>query len=50
MGMHAFTLDFGDGAGGFDPAAAAQRVTEALQAALAAEGLHGEALTLDGEG
>jgi len=50
MGQHAFTLDFGDGAGSFDPAAAAERVTEALQAALAAEGLHGEALTLDGEG
>ncbi|CAN7582589.1 flagellar assembly protein FliH [Phenylobacterium sp. LjRoot225] len=50
MGLHAFTLDFGDGAGSFDPAAAAERVTEALQAALAAEGLHGEALTLDGEG
>jgi flagellar assembly protein FliH len=50
MGRNAFTLDFGDGAGSFDPAAAAERVTEALQAALAAEGLHGEALTLDGEG
>jgi flagellar assembly protein FliH len=50
MGPHAFTLDFGDGAGSFDPAAAAERVTEALQAALAAEGLHGEALTLGGEG
>ena len=50
MGQHAFTLDFGDGAGSFDPAAASERVTEALQAALAAEGLHGEALTLDGEG
>jgi flagellar assembly protein FliH len=50
MGRHAFTLDFGDGAGSFDPAAAAERVNEALQAALAAEGLHGEALTLDGEG
>jgi len=50
MGRHAFTLDFGDGAGSFDPAAAAERVNEALQAALAAEGLHGEALTLVGEG
>ncbi|HKR90355.1 MAG TPA: flagellar assembly protein FliH [Phenylobacterium sp.] len=47
MGRHAFTLDFGDGAGSFDPAQAAQRVTEALQAALAAEGLHGEALTFE---
>lgn len=50
MGRHAFTLDFGDGAGGFDPAAAAERVTQALEAALAAEGLHGEALSLDGRG
>jgi flagellar assembly protein FliH len=50
IGRHAFTLDFGDGAGSFDPAQAAARVTEALQAALAAEGLHGEALTFDGEG
>lgn len=50
LGRHAFTLDFGDGAGSFDPAQAAARVTEALQAALAAEGLHGEALTFDGEG
>jgi flagellar assembly protein FliH len=49
FGRHAFTLDFGDGAGSFDPAAASERVTDALQAALAAEGLHGEALTLDGE-
>jgi flagellar assembly protein FliH len=49
FGQHAFTLDFGDGAGSFDPAAASERVTDALQAALAAEGLHGEALTLDGE-
>lgn len=42
MGAHAFTLDFGDGAGAFDPAAAETRVTEALEAALAAEGLHAE--------
>lgn len=49
LGHHAFILDFGDGAGSFDPAAAAERVTEALHAALAAEGLHGEALPL-GEG
>lgn len=41
---YAFTLDFGDGAAAFDPAAAAQRVTEALGAALAAEGLHAEPL------
>lgn len=50
QGRHAFTLDFGDGAGSFDPMQAAERVTEALQAALAAEGLHGEALKFDGEG
>lgn len=43
-GPHAFTLDFGDGAAAFDPAAAAQRVAEALDAALAAEGLHAEPL------
>jgi len=50
MGRHAFTLDFGDGGGAFDPSAAAERVTDALQTALAAEGLHGEALTPGGEG
>ena len=44
VGPHAFTFDFGDGLAAFDPAAAAQRVTEALQAALAAEGLHAEPL------
>jgi flagellar assembly protein FliH len=43
-GQHAFTLDFGDGQAGFDPAAAAERVTQTLQAALAAEGLHAEPL------
>lgn len=48
-GAHAFTLDFGDGSAGFDPAAAAQRVIETLQSALAAEGLHGEFL-IPGEG
>ncbi len=41
---HAFTLDFGDGSAAFDPAAAAERVTQALEAALAAEGLHAEPL------
>ena len=44
VGPAAFTLDFGDGAAAFDPAAAAQRVAQALQAALAAEGLHAEPL------
>jgi flagellar assembly protein FliH len=44
FGRHAFSLDFGDGAATYDPAAAALRVTEALEAALAAEGLHAEPL------
>jgi flagellar assembly protein FliH len=42
----AFVLDWGDGSAAFDPAGAAQRVTEALEGALAAEGLHAEALPL----
>ncbi len=50
MGQHAFTLDFGDGSASFDPAQAAGRVIAALQAALAAEGLHGEALIPGDEG
>jgi flagellar assembly protein FliH len=41
---HAFTLDFGDGQAAFDPESAAARVTAALEAALAAEGLHAEPL------
>jgi flagellar assembly protein FliH len=40
----AFVLDWGDGSASFDPAGAAQRVAEALEGALAAEGLHAEAL------
>jgi flagellar assembly protein FliH len=40
----AFTLDFGDGSAAFDPQAAAERVAQALRAALAAEGLHAEPL------
>ena len=44
FGAHAFTLDFGDGAAAYDPAVAADRVTQALAAALAAEGLHAEPL------
>jgi len=44
FGPHAFTLDFGDGQAAFDPAQAAERVTAALVAALAAEGLHAEPL------
>lgn len=43
-GRHAFMLDFGDGQAAFDPAVAAERVTQALHAALAAEGLHAEPL------
>mgnify|MGYP006972351110 FL=1 len=41
-----FTLDFGDGAASFDPAAAADRVAQTLSAALAAEGQHAESLSL----
>jgi flagellar assembly protein FliH len=41
---HAFTLDFGDGQAAFDPAQAADRVTQTLHAALASEGLHAEPL------
>lgn len=43
-GPHAFTLDFGDGQAAYDPTLAAERVTQALEAALAAEGLHAEPL------
>lgn len=41
----AFTFDWGDGRAVFDPEASAARVADALQSALAAEGLHGEPLT-----
>lgn len=44
FGRNAFTLDFGDGQAAFDPAQAAERVAQALYAALAAEGLHAEPL------
>ncbi|MFZ5720767.1 MAG: flagellar assembly protein FliH [Pseudomonadota bacterium] len=44
FGRNAFTLDFGDGQAAFDPAQAAERVNQALEAALAAEGLHAEPL------
>src|SRR5579871_265244 len=43
----AFVLDWGDGSAAFDPAAGARRIAEALEGALAAEGLHAEALALD---
>jgi flagellar assembly protein FliH len=49
MTTGAFTLDFGDGAAAFDAEAAAARVAQALDAALAAEGLHAEPLTPAGE-
>ena len=38
----AFLFDWGEGRAAFDPAAAAGRVAAALEAALAAEGLHAE--------
>jgi len=44
--LAAFVLDWGDGSAAFDPAGAAARVAEALEGALAAEGLHAEALAL----
>ena len=44
FGPHAFTLDFGDGQAAYDPVQAADRVTAALVAALASEGLHAEPL------
>lgn len=40
----AFVLDWGDGRCAFDPVAAEIRVSQALEAALAAEGLHAEPL------
>jgi flagellar assembly protein FliH len=40
----AFAFDWGDGKATFNPADAAERVREALNAALAAEGLHAEPL------
>ena len=40
----AFLLDWGDGRAAFDPTDAAARVTQALEAAIAAEGLHAEPL------
>ena len=46
----AFTLDFGDGSASYDPDAAAQRVWDALKAALATEGLHAEPLDPGGKG
>ena len=45
----AFVFEWGEGRAAFDPELAAARVAEALNAALAAEGLHGEPLTLSEE-
>jgi flagellar assembly protein FliH len=42
--LAAFVLDWGDGRADFDPGAAAERVAQAMQTALAAEGLHAEPL------
>ncbi|ATQ41846.1 flagellar assembly protein FliH [Caulobacter mirabilis] len=49
MPAAAFVLDWGDGKASFDPDAAAARVAEALDAALAAEGLHAEPLIAPSE-
>ena len=49
LGRHAFTLDFGDGHAAYDPEAASARVSQAMEAALAAEGLHAEPLIPGGE-
>lgn len=46
----AFVLDWGDGRAAFDPTDAAARVTQALEAAIAAEGLHAEPLLPASEG
>ena len=43
----AFSFDWGDGRATYDPQACAERVTEALREALAAEGLHAEPLAGD---
>jgi flagellar assembly protein FliH len=44
MPAAAFLLDWGDGRAAFNPDDAAARVTQALEAAIAAEGLHAEPL------
>jgi flagellar assembly protein FliH len=44
LSLAAFVLDWGDGRADYDPAAAADRVAQALHTALAAEGLHAEPL------
>jgi flagellar assembly protein FliH len=42
MARAAFVFDWGDGRAVYDPEAAIARITDALNAALAAEGLHGD--------
>jgi flagellar assembly protein FliH len=44
MPLAAFVLDWGDGRASFDPEQAAARIAAAIEAALAAEGLHAEPL------
>jgi len=45
----AFTFDWGEGRAAFDPEAAAERVSVALEEALSAEGLHAEPLPISPE-
>lgn len=47
MSPAAFVLEWGDGSAAFDPVAGARRIAEALEGAIASEGLHAEALVLD---
>ncbi len=47
MSTGAFVFDWGDGRAAFDPTLAATRIQTALEAALAAEGLHAEAPILE---
>jgi flagellar assembly protein FliH len=49
MATGAFSFDWGDGRASFDPLASAARIEAALHAALAAEGLHAEPLSLNGD-
>jgi flagellar assembly protein FliH len=49
MPMAAFVLDWGDGSAAYDPNAAAARVSQALEEALAAEGFHAESLNQPNE-
>jgi flagellar assembly protein FliH len=44
MPLAAFVLDWGDGSAGYDPIQASERVAQALNEALAAEGFHAESL------